>query len=60
MRSIWDGSVSFGLVSIPIKMYSGSEFKESYQLANCLSSFSQMVPFKGLETGLDIVLKRHK
>ncbi len=25
MRSIWNGSVSFGLVSIPIKLYSGSE-----------------------------------
>ena len=25
MRSIWNGSISFGLVSIPIKMYSGSE-----------------------------------
>ncbi|MBY5959071.1 Ku protein [Membranicola marinus] len=25
MRSIWNGSISFGLVSIPIKLYSGSE-----------------------------------
>lgn len=25
MRSIWNGSLSFGLVSIPVKMYSGSE-----------------------------------
>lgn len=25
MRSIWNGSIQFGLVSIPIKMYSGSE-----------------------------------
>ena len=25
MRSIWNGTISFGLVSIPIKMYSGSE-----------------------------------
>ncbi len=25
MKSIWNGSLSFGLVSIPIKMYSGSE-----------------------------------
>ena len=25
MKSIWNGSISFGLVSIPIKMYSGSE-----------------------------------
>ncbi|MEH6406798.1 MAG: Ku protein [Leeuwenhoekiella sp.] len=25
MRSIWNGSISFGLVSIPVKMYSGSE-----------------------------------
>ncbi|MDT7827577.1 Ku protein [Pricia sp. S334] len=25
MRSIWNGSVSFGLVSIPIKLFSGSE-----------------------------------
>ncbi|MDT0685100.1 Ku protein [Autumnicola psychrophila] len=28
MRSIWNGSISFGLVSIPIKMYSGSEDKK--------------------------------
>lgn len=25
MRSIWNGSISFGLVSIPIKMYAGTE-----------------------------------
>ncbi|MDN3493222.1 non-homologous end joining protein Ku [Winogradskyella bathintestinalis] len=25
MRSVWNGSISFGLVSIPIKMYSASE-----------------------------------
>ncbi len=25
MRSVWNGSISFGLVSIPIKLYSGSE-----------------------------------
>lgn len=25
MRSIWNGSLSFGLVSIPVKLYSGSE-----------------------------------
>lgn len=25
MRSIWNGSVSFGLVSIPVKLFSGSE-----------------------------------
>ena len=28
MRSIWNGSIQFGLVSIPIKMYSGSEDKK--------------------------------
>jgi bifunctional non-homologous end joining protein LigD len=27
MRSIWNGSISFGLVTIPIKMYSASEDK---------------------------------
>ena len=25
MKSIWNGSISFGLVSIPIKLFSGSE-----------------------------------
>jgi len=25
MRSIWNGSISFGLVSIPVKLYSGSQ-----------------------------------
>jgi DNA end-binding protein Ku len=25
MRSLWNGSISFGLVSIPVKLYSGSE-----------------------------------
>ena len=24
MRSIWNGSISFGLINIPIKLYSGS------------------------------------
>lgn len=28
MRSIWNGSISFGLVSIPVKLYSGSEDKK--------------------------------
>ncbi|MGB8704381.1 MAG: Ku protein [Gillisia sp.] len=28
MRSIWNGSISFGLVSIPIKLYSASEEKK--------------------------------
>lgn|SRR5690606_21534781 len=27
MRSIWNGSISFGLVSIPVKLYSGSEVR---------------------------------
>ena len=25
MRSIWNGSISFGLVTIPVKLYSASE-----------------------------------
>ncbi|MEX2568008.1 MAG: Ku protein, partial [Cyclobacteriaceae bacterium] len=25
MRSIWNGSISFGLINIPIKMYAASE-----------------------------------
>jgi len=32
MRAIWTGSVSFGLVNIPIKMYSGSETHEGLDL----------------------------
>ncbi len=28
MRSIWNGSIQFGLVSIPVKLYSGSEDKK--------------------------------
>lgn len=32
MRSIWTGSISFGLVNIPIKMYSGSESRQGLDL----------------------------
>ena len=32
MRSIWTGSISFGLVNIPIKMYSGSESHDGLDL----------------------------
>jgi DNA end-binding protein Ku len=28
MRSIWSGSISFGLVSVPVKMYTATESKE--------------------------------
>lgn len=28
MRSIWNGSISFGLVSIPVKLYSTSESRK--------------------------------
>ena len=27
-RPIWSGTISFGLVSVPVKMYSGMESKE--------------------------------
>ena len=27
-RSIWSGTISFGLVSVPVKMYSATESKE--------------------------------
>lgn len=32
MRSIWDGSINFGLVNIPVKMYSGSETRQGLDL----------------------------
>ena len=32
MRSIWTGSISFGLVNIPVKMYSGSESRHGLDL----------------------------
>lgn len=32
MRSIWSGSISFGLVNIPVKMYSGSQSHEGLDL----------------------------
>jgi DNA end-binding protein Ku len=32
MRSIWTGSISFGLVNIPIKLYSAAESRDGIQL----------------------------
>lgn len=32
MRAIWNGSISFGLVNIPIKLYSASESREGIDL----------------------------
>lgn len=32
MRAIWTGSLSFGLVNIPIKLYSGSDYRSSIDL----------------------------
>lgn len=32
MRAIWNGSISFGLVNIPVRMYSGSESREGIDL----------------------------
>jgi len=28
MRAIWSGAISFGLVSVPVQMYSATESKE--------------------------------
>ena len=28
MRSIWSGTISFGLVSVPVRMHSATESKE--------------------------------
>lgn len=33
MKSIWDGSINFGLVNIPVRMYSGSTKHEGIDLA---------------------------
>ncbi|HEU5121230.1 MAG TPA: Ku protein, partial [Candidatus Saccharimonadales bacterium] len=32
MRPIWNGSVSFGLVSIPVRMYSGTNPRQGIDL----------------------------
>ena len=32
MRSIWDGSINFGLVNIPVRMYSGSDSRQGLDL----------------------------
>jgi non-homologous end joining protein Ku len=32
MRPIWSGSISFGLVSVPVRMYSATESKELLEL----------------------------
>jgi len=32
MRALWNGSISFGLVNIPVRMYSGSESREGIDL----------------------------
>lgn len=32
MRSIWTGSISFGLVNIPVRLYSGSNYREGLDL----------------------------
>ena len=32
MRSIWDGSINFGLVNIPVRMYSGSDKHQGLDL----------------------------
>jgi DNA end-binding protein Ku len=32
MRAIWSGAISFGLINIPVKLYSGSESREGIDL----------------------------
>src|SRR4051812_49332097 len=32
MRAIWSGSISFGLINIPVKLYSGSESRGGIEL----------------------------
>ena len=32
MRAIWTGSISFGLVNIPVRLFSGSEHNEGLDL----------------------------
>jgi DNA end-binding protein Ku len=65
MRSIWSGSISFGLINIPIKIYSASEdqgldFRMLDKHGNCPISYARVcknthkeVPYKDIVKGYE-------
>lgn len=58
MRSIWNGSISFGLVSIPVKMYSASE-ERSLDLDMLDSADHSRIRYKRIneKTGKEVAWK---
>ena len=58
MRSIWNGSISFGLVSIPIKLFSGSE-KRALDLDMLDSHDGERIRYKRIneKTGKEVEWK---
>lgn len=65
MRSIWSGSISFGLINIPIKIYSASEehgldFRMLDKHGNCPISYARVckethkeIPYKDIVKGYE-------
>lgn len=65
MRSIWSGSISFGLINIPVKVYSASEeralkFRLLDKHGHCPISYAKIcrdngkeIPFKDIVKGYE-------
>ena len=45
MRAIWKGAVSFGLVSVPVKLYAATESKDIAMTSPDIAENGAVVPF---------------
>jgi len=66
MRPIWNGSVSFGLVNIPVHLYSGSETREGIELNllhkddNSPIRYARICKDEGKEVDWDDIVKGYE
>jgi len=62
MRSMWRGSISFGLVNIPVKMYAATEekqirFNQLHSLCHSRIRYVKVCPTCGREVNEDEIVR---
>ena len=64
-RSIWNGTIAFGLVTVPIKVYSATEsktvhFREVHAKDGSPVEHRRICPNEGREVGYDDIVKGYE
>ena len=65
MRSMWRGSISFGLVNIPVKMYAATEekqirFNQLHSLCHSRIRYVKVCPTCGREVNEDEIVRGYE